>query len=176
MYIDYSKIVTKDLKLLISDEKLQTIKNEAEMERKFIWRNGLTEYVKNHFFNKADEVAYVSYRHKDKNSTEKAMLAANIVFEDEKFCEILLKGNYDLHTLETYITLLNYLKSKIANGEEEKIDEKYLKTAENLAKKLSKHFQMYVGKNNPNMIINKINEIISFKPELLNNQTNTHTK
>ena len=176
MYIDYSKIVTKDLKLLITDERLQAIKAEALNERKFIKRNGLTQYVKEHFSTKADEIAYVSYRHKDKNDTEKAMLAANIVFEDEKFASILLKGSYDLHTLETYISLLNYLKSKIANGDEDKIDEKYLKTADLFANKMVKHFQTYIGRINPNMLINKANEIVSFRPELLISNKNTHTK
>ena len=176
MYIDYSKIITKDLKTLITEQQLQMIKTEATKERNYIKRNGITEYIKNNFFKKAEEVAYVSYRHNQKNDTEKAMLAANIVFEDEKFAEILQKGNFDLHTLETYINLLNYLKSKIANGDEEKIDEKYLRTAEIFAKKLSKHFQIFIGRNNPNIIINKINEIISFKPELLQDKENKHTK
>ena len=176
MKIDYTRIVTTDLKPLISAERLEEIKNEAKNERNYIRRNGYTEYVRDHLFERAEEIAYVNYRHAGKSKSEKAILAANIVFDDEKFAEMLLNGNFNLQMLKDYINLLNYLKNKIVRGKEAEVDEKYFKTAESFAKRLSIHFQKMIGKNKPSIIINKINELISFRPELLDKQENTHTK
>ena len=176
MYIDYTKIITDNFKNHTNEETLESIKSEALHERNYIKRNGFTSYVKEHFFGKADEIAYVSSRHHGKNEYEKALLAANIVFDDEKFAEILLKGNFSKDMLETYIKLLNYLKKAIANNRFEKKDEKFQETAEKYTRLLSKHFSLYIGKNSPNIIINKINEILSYKPELLEEKNNTHTK
>ena len=167
MIIDYSKIVTENFKKHVPEDILGSIKMEAESERKYILRNGITEFVKEHFFEKADEIAHVSARHYKKNEYEKALLAANIVFTDEKFAEILETGNFNKGMLETYIKLLAYLKKAITNDRLEKKDEKLQVTAEKFTRILSKHFAKYVGKNNPTIIINKINEILSYRPELL---------
>lgn len=176
MHIDYSKIITENFKYHTNEETLTEIKLEAQNERKYIKRNGITPYVKEHFFDKANEIAYVSSRHHRKNEYEKALLAANIVFDDEKFAEILSKGNFGEDMLETYIKLLNYLKKAIINDRFEKKDERFQETAEKYTKLLSKHFTFYVGKNNPTIIINKINELLSYRPELLIEKNNHYTK
>ncbi len=176
MYIDYNKIITDDFKNHTNEATLTEIKREALRERNYIKRNGLTAYVKEHFFSKADEIAYVSARHYKKSDSEKALLAANIAYDDEKFVEILSKGNFNIDMLETYIRLLNYLKKAIRNNSLEKRDEKLQETVEKYTRLLLKHFNLYVGKNNPNILINKINEVLSYRPELLEEKTNTHTK
>ncbi len=176
MYIDYSKIVTDDFKKRIDESTLADIKNEALKERAYIKRNGITVFVKEHFFDKADEIAYVSARNFKKSDEEKALLSANIVFDDEYFVEILNKGNFSKDMLETYIKLLKYLKKVIVNNNFEKKDEKFQETAEKYTRLLSKHFAIYMGKTRPNIIINKINELLSYKPELLEEKNNAHTK
>lgn len=176
MNIDYSKIITKDLKLLITEERLMAIKDEAELENKYIKRHGLTDYVKEYLSKKADEIANTRAQHKEKNDVEKAILTANIALsDDEKIAEVLLKGNFDKDTLEMYIALLDYVKSKTAKNH--KIDSKYANAADTFTKKLLKHFKtMCVGNPTAIIIINRINELLSFKPELLELRSNTHTK
>ncbi len=169
MNIDYTKIITNDLNLLISPERLELIKAEALKERNYIKARYSHEYVKERLFTRAYEVAYTTARYQEKSDTEKALLTANIVFnDDERFAEILRNGNFNLEMLSTYIKLLNYIQK--AKAESKKVDEKYTKTAEIFTKRLVARFQRIVGQNEPSIIINKINEIISFKPELLDTQ------
>lgn len=171
MNIDYTKIITNDLKTLITEDRLMVIKDEATKESKFIRRNGLTDFVKEHLFQKADEIAYTRTQHKNKTDVEKAILAANIALDDDNTVEALLKGNFDKETLKLYIALVDYVKRKKMNNSE--IDSKYTDAVKVFTKKLVKHFSnIFVGNPTPNIIINKINELLSFKPELLEVKNN----
>lgn len=172
MIIDYSKIVTDNFKLLVSDERKNEIKNEALVEKGNIMKNNAARQSKPVFYKKAIEAAYVAYRHKEKKSAEKALLAANIAFDEDKFAEILLKGGFNKNNLETFMKLLGFLKSKIANDTIESIDEKYIKTAEKYASLIKRHFVYYVGTCDINLIINKINDILSYNSELLEENKN----
>ena len=176
MNIDYSKIITDNFKLLVDNERLNTIKKEALNERAKIKTISEARNSKSVFYSKASEIAYVSYRHQTKSNAEKGLLAANIAFDDQEFSTILLNGGFNKNNLETFIKLLGYLKSKIANETIDSVDEKYKKTAEKYARMLQKHFTMYVGKCDLNIIINKINEILSYKSELIEEEEQTKTK
>lgn len=176
MNIDFNKIITTDLKTQITEERLAEIKLEALNERKFIKRHGITAYVKEHLSNKAEEIAYLRVNNQDKTNVEKALLAANIVFDDEKFAEMLLNGDFTYDLLVSYLKLLNYLKVRKINGTTNENDEKYQLLVKKFTIKLSKQISKYIGATNPNIIINKINEVVSFKPILLIEETNKYTR
>ncbi len=176
MYIDYSKIITDNFRLFISDEKLGFLKAEAKKESMMIKGRYSNVVLKEILSQKADEIVYIYSRNQSKNSIEKALLANNIVFDDENFASILSKGNFDAESLEVFIRLLSYLKTKIAKDDITENDKKYFDKADQYAKKLVNHFTKYIGKTNPNIIINKINELRSYNPELLDKKGTKHTK
>ena len=167
MYIDYSKIITDNFALFVTDEQLAEIKQIANKERIYLKGRYSKETLKVLLSKKANEAVYINARHQLKNSVEKALIASNIVFDDEKMAKILISGKFDRDTLETFIKLLSYLKIKVSNDTIDENDQKYLTVADNYAKKLINHFTKYIGGCEIDIIINKINEIISFKPELL---------
>ena len=176
MKINYEKIVTRDLTSLISEEQLANLKNEAKKERNRIkYYNGYNKDIT--IQNRAEERVYLAGEYQKKNSIEKAILLANIVFDDDnKFAEMLLHGNYDRRILESYIKLLEYLKSKRAYYTLEEHDLHYENKCNVLASRIAKHISMYIGPVNPEIIINKINEILSFCPELLETHEERNTK
>ena len=175
MNINFERIITSNLTDLITAEKLAEIKNEARNERKYLKRHGITDYVKEHLTNKAEEIAYIKIANKEKTPVEKALLAANIVFEDEYFAQILAKGNFTYKKLSNYLKLLHYFKYKKDSTmtEKELLCQKAVKL---LTLTLTRHFSKYIGNVNANVIINKINELISFKSNLLINEENSKTR
>lgn len=176
MYIDYSKIITDDFKLFITNEQLAEIKEIANKERIYLKGRYSKETLKVLLSKKANEAVYINSRHQLKNSVEKALIASNIVFDDEKMARILVSGKFDRDSLETFIKLLSYLKIKVSNDTIDENDQKYLTIADNYAKKLINHFTKYIGGCEIDIIINKINEIISFNPVLLETKQNKHTR
>ena len=170
MNINFNRIITTDLTSIITEDRLKEIKAEAILERNYIKRFGLTPEVKEFFSNKAEEIAFINKKNEDKTKAEKALLAANIVFDDEKLAEILNKGNFTVGRLRSYLKLLTYLKSKENNYS--KADKLYLDSVKLFTSLLSRHVAIYVGRINPNVLINKINEILSFNSELLITETN----
>ena len=173
MYIDYSKIVTKDLKSLVTEEDLASLKDMAKKERLYL--NGKYNYVtlKEMVSQKANEIVYVCARYKEKSEAEKALIACNIVLDDEKTAVRLNTGKYDKDTLITFIKLLNYLKNKFDNNTISESDKKYLSIADTFGKKITLYFGKYIGNCEPDVIINKINELLSFRPELLETKQTT---
>lgn len=176
MYIDYSKIITDDFKLFITDEQLEGLKKIAKKEKECIKYKLHNDTLKYLLSSKAKEIVYVSSRYQFTNDVDKALIASNIVFDDEKTAKILANGNFDKDSLETFIKLLNILKKKIVSNKIVESDKKYVKIADNYAKKLVSHFSKYIGVCEVDIIINKINEIISFKPELLEVKQNKHVR
>lgn len=175
MFIDYSKITTEDLRLYIDATKLAELKEVAKSERTYLDNRYNKDILRTILAKKAEETVYINARHQTRNNIEKAIIASEIVFDSNKFAETLKNGDFDIDTLQTYIKLLNYLKAKVANDDEiDANDEKYLVIADNFAKKLVRHFIKYNGVSSQNIIINKINEVLSFEPELLieNNKRN----
>lgn len=170
MFIDYSKIVTEDLRLYVNATQLAELKDVASKERTYLNNRYHKDTLRTILARKAEETVYVNARHQTRNNIEKAIIASEIVFDSQKFAETLLNCEFDINTLQTYIKLLNYLKAKVANDDIDQNDEKYLVIADNFAKRLVKHFIKFNGVSSQNIIINKINEILSFEPELLDTE------
>jgi len=170
MFIDYSKIITEDLRLYVNATQLAELKDVASKERTYLNNRYHKDTLRTILARKAEETVYVNARHQTRNNIEKAIIASEIVFDSQKFAEILLNCEFDINTLQTYIKLLNYLKAKVANDDIDQNDEKYLVIADNFAKRLVKHFIKFNGVSSQNIIINKINEILSFEPELLDTE------
>lgn len=168
MKIDYNKIFPEDLNQYFTKEELKQAKEYALTKRK--WLMSAYSYMaadRKWLSNKAEELMFVNHENRNRSNVEKALIAANIVFDDKKFAEILSAGKFDTDSLKVYISLLNYIKAKKLQG---KLDEKDInlnKKINEFTQKLIKHFNMYVGTIIPDILINKISEIISFKPELL---------
>ena len=175
MNINFEHIITSNLIDLITEERLAEIKAEAKIERNYLKRHGITDYIKEHLSNKAEEIAYIKKANKDKTAVEKALLAANIVYEDESFAEILAKGNFTAQKLSNYLKLLHYFKYKKDNTMNEK-ELLYQKSLKLFTLALTRHFSKYIGNVTANTIINKINELLSFKPNLLINEENKKTR
>ena len=137
MKIKYEKIITNNFKFEINETELAKLKEEAKIERARI-----KYYQRGNDFtlqNRAEERVYLANDYKTKNDIEKAILLANIVFEkEERFAEMLLNGNFDKRILESFIKLLDYLKSKKANNDLNETDLQYEKKCEALATKLVK--------------------------------------
>ena len=176
MNIDYNKIITNNFNLNITEEELNTLKEIAIKEKNIIKAKYHTDTIKEILAQKANETAYVNHRYNHLNMAEKAIIASNMVFDDEKFVNILNKGNFSYETLEVFIKLLNYVKYKIKSNNLNEKDNKYLNTVNIFAKKLLNHFIKYTGINDINIIINKLNEVISFNPELLDKMKKTNSR
>ena len=175
MFIDYSKIITDDLRAYLNESKLKELKTVAKNEKRYLTNKYNPDILRKILARKAEETVYINSRHQMRNNIEKAVIASEIVFDDsKKFAEVLLNGGFDTDTLRTYVKLLDYLKARIASGDLEDTDEKYITIADNFAKKIVKHFINYNGVSSQNIIINKINAVLSFEPELLeiNNKSN----
>ena len=178
MYIDYSKIAGNNYNLYFDEEKLNELKELAENEKNLIMYkykfkcNNMTSVLTQ----KAHDVVYVNQRNIQLSNVEKTIVACNIVFDDEKFVNILKKGNFDNTCLETYIKLVYYMKKKVDNNRLSEDDQRYLNTVDTYTKKLVNHFSKYVGVVDKHIIINKLNEILSFRPELLEDKTKKYNR
>lgn len=177
MNIDYSKIVPQNLTLFINERDLESLKIIGRKERNKIKNSHNSALLKELFAKRADEIVYLKHEYQGYSSVEKAIILANIVFDnDQKIAYILSTGNFEKETLETYLQLLSYLKIKSANQGLDENDKKYNKTVNDYAKKLVNHIAKYVGPVTPEIIINKINEIISFNPKLLDTKESQQTR
>ena len=176
MYIDYSKIVLTDMKQVITDENLEELKEIAKNEKGYIKRRYGVVYLKDNLDTKATEIAFTSARYKDKSKLEKTIIANNIVFDNQKFANLLRNGNFDAKTLKAFLRILSYLKSKLNAGSLSEKDKDYAAKAEYFTRRLVKYFKLQIGITDSGIIINKINELLSFEPELLDELTNKHTR
>ena len=176
MYINYSKIITHDFKIYVTEKEFNELKEMAKKEKECLKRKYNADSLRSMLSSKATETAYKTSKYHKKNDFEKAILASNIVFDNEEFASILEKGNFKADTLKSYLKLLNYLKYKMSiDGLDEK-DKKYAEKADNFAKKLVAQFAYWKTTIDHTIIINKINEVLSFEPELIENKQPSHTR
>ena len=98
------------------------------------------------------------------------------VSDNERFASILNSGKFDYESLKTFMKILNYLKLKIANGDLTEKDQKYVRIVDSFAMKLVNYFKKYNGVSDQSIIINKINEVISYEPELISIISSKHTR
>ena len=174
MQINYDEIVTENYSELIDNETLQTLKKIALDERKLLdykLRNktgGIKYYL---LMKKAIEFANIRQENLERNKYEKSILINNIIFSNEQCAKILNSGNFDRETLQTFIALVNY-----ANRHIEKATKQQIHAINTFTKSIVTHFQKYVGIIKPEIIINKINEVLIYQPELLESKSNKHTR
>lgn len=168
MYINYKKLMRNNYNLYITEERLAELKELAQKERTFIVNKYNVNNITSVLSLKAHDIAYVNMRNNKLSDAEKSIIANNIVFDDEKFVSILNKGKFETVYLQNFIKLTCYLKNKVDNNRiSNDSDQRYLDTADMFAKRLVNHFSKYVGVVDCYIIINKLNEILSFRPELL---------
>ena len=72
--------------------------------------------------------------------------------------------------------IVRYVKTRLANGDFDEKDQKYVRIADSFALKLANHFKKYIGISDQNLIINKINEVISYEPELITSKKSDHSR
>lgn len=174
MKIDYSKIILGNYRELLSEETLNNLKELAQDKRKFLdykytHLRGSNRYKM--LMVKAVEYAYISKENSEKNELEKTIIVNNIVFNNEVFAKLLNNGNFDKNSLSQYIALVNYIKN---NGEN--INSKYTNAVNSFTLKLVNYFKKYVGIINPELLINKINEVLVCDKELLEEKENNRTR
>ena len=177
MNIDYHKIITTDFNDLVKLDDYNEIKEEFSKERKYLLRNYMvTSDITQYLANFANERAYILTRNQDKSNAEKALIAANINYEDEMFCDALLKNNLDYEFLNNYIKTLNYLKVKTLTRKLTDNDKLYEKKIQTISKKIVNIMTSYFGQADINIIINKINEMLSYRSDLLIKKNNVKGK
>ena len=180
MKIDYSIIVTKDFKGLISQEEIENLRKNAKIDKNtLINKNTNRDGVRNYkrIANRAYEIIYFGSKYQTKNSIEKAIIYSYMAYDNNKrFAEILVKSGFDRDTLENLINLLEYIKNKKATVGLDEIDLEHENKCLNLIKKIFEKINYYIGELRPELIIIKINEILSYQPELLETNKDKKTK
>lgn len=175
--INYSKIIAENLTTQITPERLEELKNKGKIERSNIKRRYDTNTLKILFAKRAEEIVYLKQEYQKYYDIEKGIILASIVFDnDEKFVHMLSMGNFDKETLEIFLHLLAFLKNKAANDGLDESDERYINSVNKYAKRLVNQTARYIGLVQPEIIINKINQILSFNPELLESKENKKTR
>lgn len=176
MEINYSKIIPTHLNSFMTKEELERIKVLAEKEKALMQRKqyNASEFTKYFAPKRAEEIAF-STKYDGFSKTERSVIAANIALTDEKFQEIL-KGANEMLTefeyLNHYLKLIYHFKNK-KNTTISKEEMPALNYVNNFTIALMKRFTNYIGAISPEIIINKINEVLSFNPELLSKKKNT---
>lgn len=176
MYIDYSRIVVEDFTKYIDAEKLAELKEIARKEKTYLTNRYNPNTLRGIVDRKAWEIVTINARHQLRNDLEKSIIANNIVFDNQKFASILNSGSFDLESLETFVKIVRYIKTRLANGDFDDKDQKYVRIADSFALKLANHFKKYIGISDQNLIINKINEVISYEPELIVSKKSDHSR
>ena len=169
MAINYNKIITRNSLLAMDEEKIYELKELANRERSYVLKKYTVNNISEVLNQKAYDTAYVSAHYHHLNNDEKAILATNIVFDDNKFVHILSKGNFELSSLETFAKLVSYMTYKVNNNMIASDDDKrYLNTVDMYTKRLCNHFSKYIGNVDSTIIVNKLIEIVTLNNNLLN--------
>jgi len=147
------KLYTPEMIALeITKEKLAEIKNEGSKINYRTTNHSCIRYDYRYLIQRAEEIAFKGGKHKDESLLFKNLLAANIVFpNDLKFADIINNNGLTIEELN----LVNDRTSSHA----EKLT---------ILLKLAKIFKQHYGVIMTTLIVNKINELIVFNPELLN--------
>lgn len=171
-----TKIIAVNLTKYISNKRLNELRNIAQAERTYLNNRYGIACLKECLERKATEIAYHYARYQDKNNIEKAIIASNIVFDSKKFATILNNGNFDIKSLQAFLKLIDYFINNDYDNDLSGTDERYLEIVNKFEKRLINHFKKQVGVSNPSIIINKLNEVLSFEPELLEQNNNKHSR
>ena len=171
--MDINKIFIVDFKTM---QNLNELKEIAKNERTYLNNRYHIEYLKNCLDRKAIEVAFKTAKYQNYNDNEKMIIASNIVFDNQKFASILNNGNFDIKSLQAFLKLVNYFVNNCNGNNLSEDDKKYLEIANKFERKLINYFKRQVGVTYFTIIINKLNELLTFEPELLTKKVNKHTR
>lgn len=182
--IDFSKVVPDYLNKVIDLTEREAILDFANMERRGTQRkfsyseSDFNEYIKS----RASEIAFSSCKYEELKFPEKAVLASNIALDKEKFVNALNglaknSNSFGFDYLKQYVKLACYFSIKKDVNNLSKFDEKFYTFLIRYNKLICSELSNYFGYVKPHLIINMLNEIISFEPELLNSyKKSNHTK
>ena len=169
-------IVTVDLKQYISNDKLSELVKIANDERTYLNNRYRVEYLKDCLDRRAIEIIFKGTKYQDRSNIEKIIIANNIVFSNQKYADILNTGNFDIKSLKAFLKLVNYFINNVSDDDLSDDDKRYLEIVKKFERKLINHFKKQVGVTDSAIIINKLNELLSFEPELLEENKNKHTR
>ena len=170
MYIDYNRIITNTTLQRMDEDRYNELREIAEAERTVALNKYHAYNVTDYLAQRAHAVAYTNASSRELNQEEKAILEANITFDDDKFISILNKGNFEVISLETFVKLLSFMTYKFKNNMKFSDDDnRYLNTIDIYAKKIVNHFTKNIGDVDQNIIINKLVEVVTYQKELLIN-------
>lgn len=171
--IDFSKVIVEHLNSVMKKDEVDSISRLAKIERDaLLMKHGYDlsfslAYVKQ----RAAEIAYNSSRYDSLNEIQKAVLASNIALDKSKVIYALNRLDspfFGLCYLENYINNLRYFKYNKKSIRDMSETEKTVYTfLTKYTKVLVNSFSQYFGDVEPHLLINMINEIMSFNPELL---------
>ena len=167
MKIDYSKLCLEDYRTSVKDDVREAIKLMAQNQRAFYdykYRYLIDGSKYGIMATRAKEFVTVNKENAARSFEEKVLIVNNILFGNNEFAEFLNKGNFDFESLTTYIKLLCFAKN---NEEAVNNNAKVSKAINEYTTKLMKYFNKVYGKLSPAYIINKINEVLVYNPELL---------
>ena len=171
--IDYNKVIPGSLNTFLTRDELCKIKELADKEREVMASKLYRADSFTKFFapKRAEEIAYSS-KYSDFSSIEKAILAANIALPDEKVENALADNElFGFEYLKHFLKIIDYFRYvKPHDGEVPTEEVAAKKFMTNYNRALVNRFTMYFGSINPSLIINKINEIVSFNPQLLDSK------
>ena len=167
MKIDYYKIITTDFKEILDDDRYEELKEKGILERNLYLKSTVAQKSKRYLSNRANEIANNKSEYKNLTPAERAIVTVNIAYDDKKFCEALAADGYTAEELERFIKWLGYIKIKRSSRKYTNVDALYEKEINMRAFMLLEHFQKYFGASDINIIINKINEILSYQRDLL---------
>lgn len=180
MKINYSLVVTKDFKSKISEEKYQELKKLAEPCRNTLLAKHTCDNIPDYSLisKRAYEVTYPQSKFKDRNRYEQAIISSYMFYSNnERFAEILKNGGFDRDSLENLLNSLEYIINKKATYGLNDMDKEYEKKCNKLILQIDRQITKYLGKiEHGELIINKISEILSYQPELLEINTVTKSK
>ncbi len=172
--INYDKVIPDFLNNITSGDDVSVMRMLGVKERNILLRkfeydlSFSNAYVKQ----RADEIAYNSSRYRDLNSIQKAVIASNIAFDRDKVIEVLQSFNEELFTLpylQQYIRFITYFRTNKKPLNELSEAEKAVYTyVTKYTRILVNRFASQFGNVEPHLIINMLNEIVSFDSELLN--------
>ena len=167
MKIDYSKLCLEDYRTSVNDDAREAIKIIAQNQKAYLdykYRHLIDGSKYGVISNRAKEFVTVNKENEARSFEEKTLLINNILFRNSEFAEVLNKGHFDFESLTTYIKLLCFAKN---NEEAANNNAKVSKAIDEYTTKLMRYFNKVYGKISPEYIINKINEVLVYNPELL---------
>ena len=165
MKINYCNVYVEDYHKLLSEEELNSLVLLALNQRKFLdykYKHLMGSTKFSMLIGKAFEFTNINRENNSRPDYEKNIIANNIVFSNSQCAKLLNIGKFDLKSLQAYIALIRIVKNNKENA-----NQKYVDAVNAFTIKLMNHFRKYVGSAKPEIIINKINELLTYEPELI---------